>query len=146
MKLITTTLLLILFTFVPCSAQNLNLKGGLAIEGYDPVSYFKGKPVEGTKEFNKQYQGGTYRFASAQNQDEFAKNPDKYVPKYGGWCAYAMADGNKVSIDPETYKIIDGRLYLFYHTILSNTLRKWNEDEQNLHQKADAAWQKIDHN
>ena len=146
MEIKSIALLFFLFAAFSCAAQkpDQNLKDGLAIQGYDPVSYFKGKPMEGKKEFSKQYQGANYRFATAQNRDEFAKNPEKYAPKYGGWCAYAMADGDKVSIDPETYKIIDGKLYLFYHTVLSNTLKKWNEDEKNLHQKADAAWQKIE--
>lgn len=146
MEVKSVALLFVLFVAFSCAAQkpNHNLKDGLAIQGYDPVSYSKGKPMEGKKEFSKQYQGATYRFATAKNRDEFAKKPEKYAPEYGGWCAYAMADGDKVSIDPETYKIIDGKLYLFYHTVLSNTLKKWNEDEKNLHQKADVAWQKID--
>ncbi len=140
--------LLFLFAALSCVAQkpNQNIKDGLAIQGYDPVSYFKDKPIEGKKEFSKQYKGATYRFATSQNRDEFAKKSEKYTPEYGGWCAYAMADGDKVSIDPETYKIIDGKLYLFYHTFFSNTLAKWNEDENKLHQKADAAWQKIEKN
>ncbi len=139
-------LLSFFFAALSCAAQqsNQNLEGSLAIQGYDPVSYFKGKPQKGKKEFSKQYRGANYRFASSQNRDEFAKKPGKYTPEYGGWCAYAMADGDKVSIDPETYKIIDGKLYLFYHTLLSNTLKKWNEDEKSLHKKADAAWQKIE--
>ncbi|WP_373514769.1 YHS domain-containing (seleno)protein [Persicitalea sp.] len=141
-------LLFFLFVAFACTAQkpDQNLKEGLAIQGYDPVSYFNGKPMEGKKELSKQYKGATYRFATAQNRDEFAKSPDKYAPEYGGWCAYAMAEGDKVSIDPETYKIIDGKLYLFYHTLFSNTLKKWNEDESDLHQKANAAWQKIHNN
>ena len=140
--------LLLLFAAVSAFAQkpDLNLKDGIAIKGYDPVSYFKGKPMEGKEALSETYKGATYRFATAQNRDEFKKSPQKYAPEYGGWCAYAMADGDKVSIDPETYKIVDGKLYLFYHTFFSNTLKKWNEDEKNLHQKADAAWQKIGNN
>ncbi len=144
----SVALLFFLLVGLTCAAQkpDQNLKDGLAIQGYDPVSYFKGKPVEGKKEFSKEYKGATYQFTTAQNRDEFTKKPEKYAPQYGGWCAYAMADGDKVSIDPETYKIIDGKLYLFYHTLLTNTLKKWNEDENNLHQKADAAWQKVGKN
>lgn len=141
-------LLFFLFAAFSGNAQKpaQNLKEGLAIQGYDPVSYFKGGPAEGKESLTYKFKGATYRFANEQNRTEFKKNPPKYTPEYSGWCAFAMADGDKVSIDPETYKIIDGKLYLFYHTILSNTLKKWNEDEKNLHQKADVAWQKIEKN
>lgn len=145
MEMKPIALLFFLFAVLSCAAQepSQNLKDGLAIQGYDPVSYFEGKPMEGRKDFSAQFEGATYRFATAQNKNEFAKDPGKYTPEYGGWCAYAMADGDKVSVDPETYKIIDGKLYLFYHTFFSNTLKKWNEDEPTLHQSADTAWKKL---
>jgi len=73
-------------------------------------------------------------------------DPERYNPQYGGWCAYAMGDtGEKVSVDPETFKILDGKLYLFYHTFLSNTLNSWNEDEEHLKMEADKNWQKLIH-
>ena len=79
-------------------------KGGLAIQGYDPVAYFKqNKAVEGSKDMAVAYQGVLYYFSSAENKAEFLKSPSKYEPEYGGWCAYAMgAKGEKVEIDPET--------------------------------------------
>ena len=62
------------------------------------------------------YNGTTYRFISQQNREEFAKNPARYEPQYGGWCAYAMGkQGEKVEVDPETFKILDGKLFLFYN-------------------------------
>ena len=74
------------------------------------------------------------------------RNPQKYEPAYGGWCAYAMgAKGQKVSVDPETFKIVDGRLNLFYNKFFNNTLEDWNKDEGNLKKKAEANWQKIYH-
>ena len=67
-----------------------------------------------------------------------------YEPQYGGWCAYAMGtSGEKVKVDPETFKIIDGRLFLFYNAFFNNTLNSWNKDEKNYHTKADQNWKTI---
>lgn len=125
---------------------NLN-KNGLAIDGYDPVSYFKNnKAIEGKKDFAVNHQGATYYFSSAENKDAFIKNPSAYEPQYGGWCAYAMGkNGEKVNVDPETFKIINSKLYLFYNRFFNNTLTSWNKDEANLKMKADANWQKTFH-
>jgi YHS domain-containing protein len=127
--------------------KQFNLESGLAIQGYDPVAYFtQNKAVEGNKQFSASYEGATYRFASAANKDLFLKDPKKYEPQYGGWCAYAMgATGEKVEIDPETFKILNGKLYLFYHSWTNNTLLKWNKDEVNLKTKADKSWMTIFH-
>lgn len=128
-------------------AKQFNLDEGLAIGGYDPVAYFtEGKAVKGNKSNSVYYEGATYYFSSAANKEEFKKNPAKYEPQYGGWCAYAMgAKGEKVSIDPKTFKIIGGRLYLFYNRFFNNTLTEWNKDETGLKGKADANWQKTIH-
>lgn len=125
--------------------QQFNLDDDLAIDGYDPVAYFKSnKAIKGNKNLAVYHQGVVYRFASAENKEEFKKNPSKYEPQYGGWCAYAMgAKGEKVSIDPETFKILDGKLYLFYNSFFNNTLKSWNKDESNLKTKADANWKKT---
>src|SRR5882672_2704822 len=97
--------------------KQFNLDDGIAISGYDPVAYFKqGKAVKGKKEFAIYAEGVTYYLSSAENKEEFKKNSSKYEPQYGGWCAYAMgSDGTKVDVDPETFKIIDGKLFLFYN-------------------------------
>jgi YHS domain-containing protein len=124
--------------------RHYNLEKNLAIQGYDPVSYFAGKAQKGSKDHAVNHQGTTYYFVSAANAESFKKNPAKYEPQYGGWCAYAMgAKGEKVSIDPKTYKIVDGKLYLFYNRLFNNTLEDWNEDEAKLKNKADANWVKI---
>jgi YHS domain-containing protein len=127
--------------------KHFNLDDGLAIDGYDPVAYFKqSKAVKGKKEFALNQQGATYYFSSAAYRDEFKKNPSAYEPQYGGWCAYAMgAKGEKVSIDPETFKIVNGKLYLFYNQFFTNTLKSWNKDESNLKNKADNNWNKLFH-
>jgi YHS domain-containing protein len=120
---------------------------GVGISGYDPVAYFKqGKAVEGKKDLAVISQGVTYYFSSVENKEEFKANAAKYEPQYGGWCAYAMGkDGSKVEIDPETFKIIDGRLYLYYNKYFNNTLKTWNKDEANLKARADKNWQKFYH-
>jgi len=124
--------------------KNYNLKKSLAIEGYDPVSYFSNKPVIGREEISFNYKGVRYLFASEANLTKFKSDPAKYEPAYGGWCAYAMGEsGEKVKVDPETFKITAGKLYLFYNFWGNNTLSEWNKDEKGLTQKADQNWKKI---
>jgi YHS domain-containing protein len=151
-KIILTALTGILFSAALFAQESLvkkhfNLKNGLALEGYDPVAYFKqNKAVEGKKEFAVFNQGATYYFASAENKELFKADPAKYEPAYGGWCAYAMgAKGEKVAVDPGTFKIKDGRLFLFYNKFFNNTLKDWNKDESNLKTKADQNWKTTFH-
>jgi len=122
-----------------------NLENKLGIQGYDPVGYFNvGKAIRGKKEISTSYQGVTYNFSSVENKNTFLKNPLKYEPQYGGWCAYAMGTaGKKVEINPETFKISDGKLYLFYNAYFNNTLKSWNPEEADLKVKADNNWKKI---
>ena len=153
MKQILNTLLFSAIFALGVSAQspevrkkqyNLN-KSGLAIDGYDPVAYFtEGKAVEGKKDITLDYQGITYRFATTADREAFKAAPGKYEPQYGGWCAYAMgASGDKVEIDPGTFKIADGKLYLFYNKFFNNTLKTWNKDEMHLKANADKNWMKF---
>lgn len=124
--------------------KNFNLKKNIAVEGYDPVSYFDGKPTEGEVNLSFSFRGVTYLFSSVGNLSTFKLNPEKYEPAYGGWCAYAMGEtGEKVKIDPETYKIIDGKLYLFYNFWGNNTLKDWGKNEKPLKTKADQNWKKF---
>jgi YHS domain-containing protein len=127
--------------------KQFNLEKGIGISGYDPVAYFKvNKAVKGKKEFSVFADGVTYYFSSAENKEEFRKNYTKYEPQYGGWCAYAMgSDGTKVEVDPETFKIIDGKLYLFYNRLFNNTLKSWNKNEAALKTNAETNWQKTYH-
>ena len=125
--------------------KHFNLEKGIAIQGYDPVAYFsQSKAVKGNKQFSASAEGIVYYFSTASNKELFIKEYRKYEPQYGGWCAYAMgATNEKVEIDPETFKILDGKLYLFYHSWTNNTLTKWNMDQTNLKTKADKNWQSI---
>lgn len=140
--------LLTITTFAQTATKRtteFNLEKKVAIQGYDPVAYFKQKKaVKGKKELASTFEGVIYYFSSQANKDAFAKSPSSYEPQYGGWCAYAMgANNEKVEIDPETFKIIEGKLYLFYNAYFNNTLKSWNKDETNLKKKADANWAKI---
>jgi YHS domain-containing protein len=124
--------------------KNYNIKKEIAIEGYDPVSYFENKPTEGKEDLKFTQKGIVYLFSSAINLNKFKANPEKYEPAYGGWCAYAMGkSGEKVKIDPETYKILDDRLYLFYNFWGTNTLIDWNKNEKPLKSKGDQNWKKF---
>jgi len=127
--------------------KNFNLERSVAIQGYDPVAYFKqGKAVKGSNKLSTSYDGVTYYFSSFENKELFIKSPKTYEPQYGGWCAYAMGNsGEKVEVDPGTFKISDGKLYLFYNKFFNNTLKSWNKDERELQAKADVNWQKIYH-
>lgn len=133
---------------VVTKTSGLNLENGLAIQGYDPVTYFTlGKAVKGNSSISVNRNGVTYYFSSGSNRELFNQNPSKYEPAYGGWCAYAMGvDGSKVEIDPETFKIVDGHLCLFYNFYFTNTLPKWNKQESQLKKNADANWNKLNNN
>ncbi|WP_300565913.1 YHS domain-containing (seleno)protein [Flavobacterium sp.] len=143
--------LLLLFTSISGFSQtvrktaHLNLENKIAIQGYDPVAYFKqNKAVKGKKELASNYQGVVYYFSSKENEAAFLKTPANYEPQYGGWCAFAMGDyGKKVEINPETFKIVDNKLYLFYNAFFNNTLKEWNKNEKHLKESADVNWKKI---
>ena len=145
------------FFLLPALAQSQTLalrqqhfhldKQRLALEGYDPVSYFNGKPAKGKTEFTLSHEGVSYRFSSAANRELFKTNPKKYEPAFGGWCAYAMAkSGEKVDVDPLTFKISNGRLLLFYNRFFTNTLELWNEQktpENERLAKGDEFWETL---
>jgi YHS domain-containing protein len=123
---------------------HFNVDHGVAIEGYDPVAYFSGKAIEGKKDLSYKHEGITYYFSSPANRELFVKSPASYEPQYGGWCAYAMgASGEKVEVDPETFKVVDGKLFLFYNSLFNNTLPKWNSAEAQLKMKADDNWRVL---
>jgi YHS domain-containing protein len=125
--------------------EKLNLeKAGLAIEGYDPVAYFPeggAKPKRGDKRLETVHRGVRYRFASAANRALFLATPTRYEPAYGGWCAWAMADGEAVEIDPKSFLVQDGELLLFYDGLFADTHKRWRKgDGAALKVKADRHW------
>jgi YHS domain-containing protein len=126
--------------------EHFNLKKTVAISAFDPVSYFTGTPLKGQPTFIHKHKGIIYFFSSNENKALFIKNPDKYEPAYGGWCAYAMGleKADKVAVNPKTYKIIDNKLYLFYNKLGINTKTKWDkEGEEKLKNNADKNWNTI---
>ncbi|MFD1062944.1 YHS domain-containing (seleno)protein [Winogradskyella litorisediminis] len=144
MKLTLAILCLSVFSL---NAQSIdyNLKRGYVAEGYDVVAYFKNKAVVGDKKYETTYDNVKYKFSSKENLNAFLKTPKKYIPQYGGYCAYAIAvDSKKVDIDPETFEIRDGKLYLFYNSWGINTLKKWKKNNvKGLQKKADLNWEAI---
>lgn len=120
---------------------NETLFGGLAVDGYDTVAYFTaGRAVEGKREFEHEWSGATWRFASAEHRDLFAADPAKYAPRYGGYCAYAVAHGYTAEIDPEAWKIVDGRLYLNYDREVQ---ARWEADVAGHVRAADTRWPRL---
>ena len=110
----------------------------LAIRGTDPVAYFKeGKPVEGLSDFEHEWNGATWRFASAQNLADFKADPEAYAPQYGGYCAWAVSQGYTASTVPEAWKIVDGKLYLNYSKGVQST---WEQDIPGNIAKANGNW------
>ncbi len=139
--------IIILFGLLSSCAQTNDyyVKKGFVVEGYDVVAYFDDMAVEGKDTFIAIHDGAKFKFSNEANLKTFKNNPDKYVPQYGGYCAYAVAtDSKKVKIDPETYEIRDGKLYLFYNAWFNNTLTSWQEnDVKGLQQKADQNWEAM---
>lgn len=118
---------------------------GLALEGYCPVAYFAvNKPVRGKPEYSADHDGITYRFVSAEARAAFLKEPKKYLPAFGGWCAFGMAVEDKFPVDPTLFKIVDGQLLLFLRNSNVDALKLWNQkDERKLLADAKAHWKKV---
>ena len=115
----------------------------LAVHGYDPVAYFtKGAPVRGSAKLVHVHEGAAYQFSSEAHLAAFKENPDRYVPRYGGFCAYGVAVGKKFDGDPMLWKIVDGRLYLNLNEEIYQTFL---EDVSGNIEKADDNWQDIEH-
>ena len=124
-------------------AQAVNLNAaGLAVDGYDPVAYFEaGSPIAGSPEFTATHGGATYRFANAANRERFIADPSRYLPAYGGYCAYGVANGYKVKVDPDAFTIEGGKLYLNYD---KGVMKKWRADVRTYIAKADSNWKVIE--
>jgi len=115
-----------------------DLFSDVAVQGYDPVAYFKdGQPGKGSKDFTAEYKGAIFRFVSADNRDVFLGDPEKYAPQYGGYCAWAVSQGYHAKGDARFWKIVDGKLYLNYS---ASVQQKWEDDIPGFIAKADATW------
>ena len=112
----------------------------LAIEGYDPMSYFSGQPTKGDAKFSLTHKGVEYRFASAANLARFKANPDAYLPQYGGYCAWAVSRGYTAKGDPTAWKLVGGKLYLNYD---AKVQARWAADIPGNIEKANKNWPQV---
>ena len=112
--------------------------GGVAIQGYDPVAFFtQHKPVKGNSQFQSEYGEAKYLFASAEDKAAFDKEPAKYEPQFGGYCAYGVSQGHRAPVKIEAWQIVNGRLLMQYDLDVKDT---FNKDQQGTLKKADQNW------
>lgn len=137
---VAAALLITLFS-ADARAGSVNETYGVGIKGYDPVAYFTDKkPVMGSATHTFVYEGVTYRFASADHQKLFSKDPTKYLPEFGGFCPYGTAVGRKVDIDPASWSIVHGKLYPNYNM---DVLGTWRKDKPGYIHKAEENWPEV---
>ncbi len=123
-------------------------KDGVAIGGYDVVSYFSGAAKQGNKTYAAKHDGATYYFASKANKAKFTQSPSMYLPQFDGYCAWGVGEKQaKFPINPETFDVIDGKLYLFFNGDFNgepfNTLPDWSARTSELKKAAHANWPKV---
>jgi YHS domain-containing protein len=124
----------------PVDAVNQSRKG-IAAKGYDVVAYFtQSAPVKGQEQFRHSWNGATFLFASAANRDAFAKSPEKYAPQFGGYCAWAVGHGYTADIDPEAWRIVNGKLYLNYSKDIQ---KKWMQDQDKWIMEGNRNWPSL---
>lgn len=126
-----TGLLLTTISVVPVAGRDPvtpvnSSKEGVAIKGYDAVAYFEqSRPVLGNAKFMHQWMGSSWHFASVADRDQFAANPERYAPQFGGYCSRAVNKGYTADIDPDAWTIINGKLYLNYSRSVQ---KEWEQD------------------
>ncbi|MGB2925517.1 MAG: YHS domain-containing (seleno)protein [Limnothrix sp.] len=122
-------------------ASFINADNGVAIKGTDPVAYFtESKAVAGNADFAYEWNDAIWHFASAENRDLFSASPEKYAPKYGGYCAWAASQGYTADIDPDAWTVVDGSLYLNFNKKIQ---RRWEKDIPGFISEADAQWPSV---
>ena len=131
----------------PCAAADsapmvyIESSSELAIRGTDPVAYFtEGEVVEGSEDYESEWNGAVWRFSNEENQELFESDPEAYAPQYGGYCAKAISEGNVVSTDPEAWKIVDDKLYLNYS---KDVQKQWLEDPEGNIALGDEMWPDV---
>ena len=113
-------------------------RSGVALKGYDPVAYFEErKPVRGSAQFSHEWMGARWQFASAENRDTFAASPNQYAPQFGGYCAWAVSQGYTGDVDPDAWRIVEGKLYLNYS---KGVQKKWEQDVIKRIEEANKNW------
>jgi hypothetical protein len=125
----------------PKRVVNTGDRGQLAVKGYDVVAYAtESKPAVGRAEFEYRWNGAIWRFTSASNRDAFSRDPEIYAPQFGGYCAWAVSRGYTADIDPEAWRIVDGKLYLNYS---KRVQRMWEQDVRGNIVKGQANWPAV---
>ena len=122
------------------SAINVDTRG-VALKGYDPVTYFgSGGPQQGKEQFTAQHDGATYHFISTASRDAFLANPGKYAPAFGGFCAMGVALEKKLDVDPQAWKVVDGKLYL---NVNKDVQKRWLDNVPGNISQANSNWPKL---
>lgn len=138
---ILLTFSLLAYSVLSQAISPIYSRGSIAIKGYDTVAYFtKDEAIQGNETYSYDHLGATWQFESQEHLDMFIKNPEKYMPQYGGYCAYAVSKNKTASIKPEIFEIIDDRLYLNYS---ESVQRRWLKDSKSYIKKADAQWPEL---
>ncbi len=146
--MMTKYVLLLAFVAVlaagPAAAEdpiNQTLFGSVAIEGFDPVAYFdEERAIKGSKKITYEWMGAVWRFSTADRRARFEKEPERFAPQYGGYCAWAVSQGKTAGIDPEAFTLHDGKLYLNYNAKIQE---KWQADMLTLIEAADRNWPSV---
>ena len=134
-------LFLLLPTCLLAAPVNKTFIGDKAIQGYDPVAYFtQKKPLRGEEKYSYKWRGANWYFVSKANRNLFKKNPTKYSPQYGGYCAYAVSKGYTADIDPQAWDIYKDKLYLNYD---KDVQKEWRKDRNGYIKKANKNWPKL---
>ena len=118
----------------------MHIQHTVALNGLDPVSYFKNGPTQGDAALKSDFEGASYYFSSEENKAAFDAAPHQYAPQYGGWCATAMSEGTRFGADPTNFTIADHRLFVFYRGIGGDTLPQWKENPKKCMALADEVW------
>jgi len=117
------------------------VEDSIAIRGADAVAYFtESRYVPGSADYTYEWAEATWQFSSAENRDLFAENPEQYAPQYGGFCAWAVAEGYTAPIDPTAWEIVDGKLYLNYDARIQ---RRWQRDIPGNIARANENWPNV---
>ncbi|MDD7969572.1 YHS domain-containing (seleno)protein [Roseinatronobacter sp. HJB301] len=123
------------------SAQSVFTENGVALRGYDPVAYFtEGQPRRGDAAHAADWGGAIWHFANPENRAAFLADPVRFAPQYGGYCAWAVAEGYTAPIDPQAWRIVDGQLYLNFSPRVQ---RQWERDIPGNILRADSNWPEL---
>lgn len=141
MKTLTSTLLILLCFIAFAQKSPIYTTKDGAIKGYDPVAYFqKGEPIKGTASLTFKWKDADWYFSSQENLEAFKADPEKYAPQFGGYCAYGVSKGALYKIEPEAWKIVDGKLYLNYSKGIQ---KKWEASQADFIKQAETNWPTV---